>query len=452
MTTPPLTTSPVSELKSKIEQRQARIAIIGLGYVGLPLALLYTEERFRVTGFDIDQSKVATLTQGGSYIVRILPGEIQQASGKGFEATSDYARLAEMDAIIICVPTPLNEYHEPELSYITDTASAIAPHLRAGQLVVLESTTYPGTTEEIMVPILEKGNKHGLKAAREGVSTGQEIYVAFSPEREDPGNQTVARRDIPKVVGGLDSQATEAAASLYGSIFNRVVRVSSPAAAEMTKLLENIYRCVNIALVNELKLLSLRMGLDIWEVIEAASTKPFGFQPFYPGPGLGGHCIPVDPFYLSWKAKEWDFRTRFIELAGEINIGMPYHVLDYVAKALNQQKKALNGAKVLVLGLAYKKDIDDLRESPSLTIIELLREQGAEVSYNDPYFPTVGKGRKYNLQMKCAPLDHLGQYDCVLIVTDHSDYDYQRIVRESQLVVDTRNATRGIRSPKIVRC
>ncbi len=445
-------TNPVSELKSKIEQRQARIAIIGLGYVGLPLALLYTEEKFRVTGFDIDQRKVTTLTQGGSYIVRILPAEIQQARSRGFEATSDYARLGEMDAIIICVPTPLNEYHEPDLSYITDTAKAIAPHLRAGQLVVLESTTYPGTTEEVMVPILEKGNKHGLKAARKGVSTGQEIFVAFSPEREDPGNRTVARRDIPKVVGGLDSQASDAAASLYGAIFNRVVRVSSPAAAEMTKLLENIYRCVNIALVNELKLLSLRMGLDIWEVIEAASTKPFGFQPFYPGPGLGGHCIPVDPFYLSWKAKEWDFRTRFIELAGEINIGMPYHVLDYVAKALNQQKKALNGSKVLVLGLAYKKDIDDLRESPSLTIIELLQKEGAEVSYNDPYFPTVGKGRKYDLQMKCAPLDNLGQYDCVLIVTDHSDYDYQRIVRESQLVVDTRNATRGIQSPKIVRC
>src|SRR6266446_3051885 len=452
MSTSSVSTSPVSELKGRIEQRQARIAIIGLGYVGLPLALLYTEEKFRVTGFDIDQRKVTTLTQGGSYIVRILPGEIQQASRKGFEATSDYARLAEMDAIIICVPTPLNEHHEPDLSYITDTASAIAPHLRAGQLVVLESTTYPGTTEEMMVPILEKGNKHGLKAAREGVSTGQEIYVAFSPEREDPGNQTVARRDIPKVVGGLDSQATEAAASLYGSIFNRVVRVSSPAAAEMTKLLENIYRCVNIALVNELKLLSLRMGLDIWEVIEAASTKPFGFHPFYPGPGLGGHCIPVDPYYLSWKAREYDFSTRFIELAGEINIGMPYHVLDYVAKALNQQKKALNGAKVLVLGVAYKKDIDDLRESPSLTIIELLQQQGVEVFYNDPYFPTVGRGRKYNLNMTCAPLEDLAQYDCVLIVTDHSDYDYDRIVRESQLVVDTRNATRGIRSPKIVRC
>jgi UDP-N-acetyl-D-glucosamine dehydrogenase len=444
--------SPVSEFKRKIEQRQARVAVIGLGYVGLPLALLYTEQKFRVTGFDIDQRKVATLTRGGSYIVRILPSEIQQARARGFEATSDYARLADMDAIIICVPTPLNEYHEPDLSYITDTAKAIAPHLRAGQLVVLESTTYPGTTEEVMVPILEKGNKHALKAARNGVSNEHAIFVAFSPEREDPGNQTVARREIPKVVGGLDAQASELAAALYGAIFNRTVRVSSPAAAEMTKLLENIYRCVNIALVNELKLLSLRMGLDIWEVIEAASTKPFGFQPFYPGPGLGGHCIPVDPFYLSWKAKEWDFRTRFIELAGEINIGMPYHVRDYVAKALNQHKKSLNGAKVLVLGLAYKKDIDDLRESPSLTIIELLQKEGAEVSYNDPYFPTVGKGRKYDLQMKCATLDNLGQYDCVLIVTDHSDYDYARIVRESQLVVDTRNATRGIQSPKIVRC
>jgi UDP-N-acetyl-D-glucosamine dehydrogenase len=303
-----------------------------------------------------------------------------------------------------------------------------------------------------MSPILEKGNKQGLKAARSGASTGQEFFVAFSPEREDPGNQTVARRDIPKVVGGLDAQASDLAAALYGAIFNRVVRVSSPAAAEMTKLLENIYRCVNIALVNELKLLSLRMGLDIWEVIEAASTKPFGFHPFYPGPGLGGHCIPVDPFYLSWKAKEWDFRTRFIELAGEINMNMPYHVLDSVAKALNQHKKALNGAKVLVLGVAYKKDIDDLRESPSLTIIELLQKEGAQVSYNDPYFPTVGKGRKYDLRMTCAPLEDLAQYDCVLIVTDHSDYDYERIVHESQLVVDTRNATRGIGSPKIVRC
>lgn len=440
-----------SELKGKIEQKTARVAVIGLGYVGLPLALLYTEQRFPVTGFDIDARKVSTLDKGGSYIFRIPATEIQEARSQGFTATSDYSRLREMDAIIICVPTPLNEYHEPDLSYITDTAKSVAPHLRAGHLVVLESTTYPGTTEEVLIPILEKGNSSGLRASR-GEPNGNSFFVAFSPEREDPGNQTVARRDIPKVIGGLDSQASELASALYGSIFNRTVLVSSPAAAEMTKLLENIYRCVNIALVNELKLLSLRMGLDIWEVIEAASTKPFGFQPFYPGPGLGGHCIPVDPFYLSWKAKEWDFRTRFIELAGEINSNMPYHVLDSVSRALNQHKKALNGAKVLVLGLAYKKDIDDLRESPSLTIIELLQKQGAQVSYNDPYFPTVGKGRKYDLQMKCVRLETLGQYDCVLIVTDHSDYDYERIVRESQLVVDTRNATRNISSDKIVHC
>jgi UDP-N-acetyl-D-glucosamine dehydrogenase len=319
-------------------------------------------------------------------------------------------------------------------------------------LVVLESTTYPGTTEEVMVPILERENKQGLKAAR-GASMGpNEFLVAFSPEREDPGNTTVARRDIPKVVGGMSPQASELARAFYGSIFNRTVPVSSPAVAEMTKLLENIYRCVNIALVNELKMLCLRMGIDIWEVIEAASTKPFGFHPFYPGPGLGGHCIPVDPFYLSWKAKEWDFRTRFIELAGEINTNMPYHVLASVTGALNSHKKSVNGARVLVLGVAYKKDIDDLRESPSLTIIELLQKQGAQVSYHDPYFPFIGRGRKYDLQMKCAELKNLGQYDCVVIVTDHSDYDFEGIVQEAQLVVDTRNATRGMDSPKIVRC
>jgi len=454
MSTQTVSTTLSAELKSKIQSRKANVAVIGLGYVGLPLSLLYIEQKFSVTGFDIDKRKVDTLTQGGSYIFRIPAEEIQAARAKGFSATSDYAQLTEMDAIIICVPTPLNEYHEPDLSYITDTAHAIAPHLCAGQLVVLESTTYPGTTEEVMVPILEKENRSGLKAARNGAGGdgSKEFFVAFSPEREDPGNTTVARHDIPKVVGGLDEQASDAAAVLYGSIFRKTVRVSSPAAAEMTKLLENIYRCVNIALVNELKLLCLRMGLNIWEVIEAASTKPFGFQPFYPGPGLGGHCIPVDPFYLSWKAKEWDFRTRFIELAGEINVAMPYHVMASVAGALNRHKKAVNGAKVLVLGVAYKKDIDDLRESPALTIIELLQKEGAEVSYNDPYFPTIGRGRKYDLQMKCASLDNLGQYDCVLIITDHSDYDYKRIVNESQLVVDTRNATKGIKSAKIVAC
>jgi UDP-N-acetyl-D-glucosamine dehydrogenase len=297
---------------------------------------------------------------------------------------------------------------------------------------------------------LENGNRAGLKAVRYGQSG--DFYLAFSPEREDPGNQTVARRDIPKVVGGLDPDASELAANLYGSIFNRVVPVSNPAAAEMVKLLENIYRCVNIALVNELKILCLRMGINIWEVIEAASTKPFGFQAFYPGPGLGGHCIPIDPYYLSWKAKEFDFHTRFIELAGEVNLHMPYHVVDSVGKALNERQKAVKESKVLVLGLAYKKDIDDLRESPSLTIIELLQKQGAHVSYNDPYFPFVARGRKYNLQMKCSNLDDLDQYDCVLIVTDHSDYDYRHIVGEAQLVVDTRNATKGIESSKIVRC
>jgi UDP-N-acetyl-D-glucosamine dehydrogenase len=442
----------VDQLKAKIRAGQARVGIIGLGYVGLPLALLYSEQKIQVTGFDIDARKIETLANGGSYIYRIPAEEIQAAKAKGFSATSDYSQISAMDAIIICVPTPLNEYREPDLSYITGTTHSIAPHLRAGQLVILESTTYPGTTEEVMVPILERENLSGLKAARTGTSADNEFLVAFSPEREDPGNTTVARRDIPKVVGGLNPQAAEAACALYGAIFNRTVPVSSPAVAEMTKLLENIYRCVNIALVNELKMLCLRMGIDIWEVIAAASTKPFGFHPFYPGPGLGGHCIPVDPFYLSWKAKEWDFRTRFIELAGEINTNMPYHVLASVGSALNQHKKSVNGARVLILGVAYKKDIDDLRESPALTIIELLKKEGADVSYHDPYFPFIGRGRKYDLQMKCAELKDLQKYDCVLVVTDHSDYDFAQIVQDSQLVVDTRNATRGITSKKIVHC
>jgi UDP-N-acetyl-D-glucosamine dehydrogenase len=441
------------DLKTKIATRSAKIGVIGLGYVGLPLALLFTEETFPVTGFDIDSRKVKTLGEGGSYIFRIPAEQIQAARRSGFQATSEYARISEMDAVIICVPTPLNEYMEPDLSYITSTGQAIAPYLRAGQLVILESTTYPGTTEEVLIPILEKNNRAELRLARDNMpATGSEFYVAFSPEREDPGNETVARRDIPKVVGGCSVAAGEAASALYNSIFKKTVKVSGPAAAEMCKLLENIYRCVNIALVNELKMLCLRMGIDIWEVIAAASTKPFGFHPFYPGPGLGGHCIPVDPFYLSWKAKEYDFHTRFIELAGEINTAMPYHVVQAVGKALNRERKAMNGSKVLVLGVAYKKDIDDLRESPSLTIIELLQKEGAAVSYNDPYFPFVGKGRHYDLQMKCAPVENLGQYDCVLIVTDHSTYDYPRIVREAQLVVDTRNALKGMDAPNIVRC
>ncbi len=440
------------DLRASIEARTAKIGIVGLGYVGLPLALLFSEAKFPVTGLDIDPEKIKALNNGKSYIYRIPESEIAAARGNNFAASDDYGHVAGLDVVLICVPTPLNEYREPDLSAIQATAKAIAPHLHAGQLIILESTTYPGTTQEVLAPILESGNPSGLTAARGGADSGNVFFVAFSPEREDPGNNTVARRDIPKVVGGLNPAASDLANALYGSIFNRTVPVSSPAVAEMTKLLENIYRCVNIALVNELKLLCLRMGIDIWEVIEAASTKPFGFHPFYPGPGLGGHCIPVDPFYLSWKAKEWDFHARFIELAGEINTAMPYHVVDSVVAALNRHKKALHGSKVLVLGVAYKRDIDDLRESPSLTIIEELQRRGAIVFYNDPYFPKVGRGRKYNLQMKCTPLENLSQYDCALIVTDHSDYDYARIVQESQLVVDSRNATRGIHSEKIVHC
>ena len=441
------------ERLDRLKAHTARIGVIGLGYVGLPLSLLLAEAGFKVTGFDIDAKKVEELEAGRSYIFRIAAEEIERARAKGFTATTEFARLSEQDAILLCVPTPLNEHREPDLSYVENTAKSAAPWICEGQLVVLESTTYPGTTEELLIPALEAGNRQGLRAQAQGAAAEHGVfYVAFSPEREDPGNVTVARRDIPKVVGGHEAIATELAATLYEGIFTRAVRVSSTRVAEMTKLLENIYRCVNIALVNEMKVLSLRMGVDIWEVIDAAATKPFGFQPFYPGPGLGGHCIPIDPFYLSWKAKEFDFNTRFIELAGEVNEAMPAHVVQYVAKGLNAQRKAMNGARVLMLGMAYKKDIDDLRESPSLTVIELLRAEGAEVLYNDPYIPTVGRGRHYNLNMTSAPLDDLDQFDCVLIMTDHSEYDYKAIVRQARLVVDTRNATKGIRSEKIVRC
>jgi UDP-N-acetyl-D-glucosamine dehydrogenase len=441
------------ERLDRIDSRRAKIGIIGLGYVGLPLSLLFSEAGFIVTGFDIDENKVRELSEGRSYIFRIPAEEIQSARSKGFSATSDFSALSDQDAIVMCVPTPLTEHREPDLSYVENTAKSAAPWVREGQIVILESTTYPGTTEELMIPVLEAGNTRGLRAQSSGPAAENGVfYVAFSPEREDPGNTTVARRDIPKVVGGHEPIATELAARLYEGIFTRAVRVSSTRVAEMTKLLENIYRCVNIALVNELKLLSLRMGMDIWEVIDAASTKPFGFHPFYPGPGLGGHCIPIDPFYLSWKAKEYDFNTRFIELAGEVNEAMPAHVVQSVAKGLNLHKKAVNGASILMLGMAYKKDIDDLRESPSLTVIELLREQGADVLYNDPYFPTVGRGRHYNLNMTCTPLENLGQYDCVLIMTDHSDYNYAEIVGKSKLVVDTRNATKGIQADNLMRC
>ena len=439
-----------------VQPRTAKVGVVGLGYVGLPLAMLFARAGYSVTGFDVDRGKVDKLNAGSSYIQRIPPEEIAQLRELGFSASAEYAGIRDMQAIVICVPTPLDEHQGPDLRYIEDTARSLSPHLQPGQLVVLESTTYPGTTEEVLVPLLEAGNPAGLRCFREGRDPAQCFYVAYSPEREDPGNVTVERSDIPKVVGASTRESADLAAGLYSSIFHRIVRVSSPAAAEMTKLLENIYRCVNIALVNELKLLCLRMDLDIWEIIDAAATKPFGFQAFYPGPGLGGHCIPIDPFYLSWKAKELDFSTRFIELAGEVNTSMPYHVVEAVTSALNDHSKSLKGSRILVLGLSYKKDIDDLRESPSLTLIEQLRRKGAHVDYNDPYFPTVGRGRHYDLNMTSVPLDTVGGYDCVLIATNHSSYDYRRIVAGAQLVVDTRNATRGVTDPelqaRIVRC
>lgn len=440
-------------LAHRIETRTATVGVIGLGYVGLPLVLLFSEQGFPLTGFDVDPRKVVALENGKSYILRIEEADIQAAKKKGFHATADYSKISGMDAVIICVPTPLNEYHEPDLSYIDATARAIAPYLRDGQLIILESTTFPGTTEEVLIPLLEKGNPNGLRAARGNEEEQPNtFYVAFSPEREDPGNDTVDRRDVPKVVGGLNPKATRLACSLYESIFHTAVPVSGPGTAEMTKLLENIYRCINIALVNELKQLCLRMGIDIWEVIEAAKTKPFGFHAFYPGPGLGGHCIPIDPFYLSWKAKQYDFHTRFIELAGQINTAMPYFVVEKTAEALNERSKSIKGSKILVMGVAYKKDIDDLRESPSLTIIELLQKKGAVIDYHDPFIPRITSGRHYDLNMDSQELDSIEKYDCVIVVTDHSTVNYKQLVSKSQLVIDTRNACKGINAPNLVRC
>jgi len=385
---------------------------------------------------------------------------IEAAQAAGFRATVNFAEVADCDAVLICVPTPLHPDHTPDMSFVRGTIEAVAPHARAGQLIVLESTTYPGTTEEVIVRALEAGGAAGARVLQnvnaDSQIAGSEdlngIMVAFSPEREDPGNQTTPRRAIPKVIGGVDSRAARAAAALYGAIFDRTVMVSSPAAAEMTKLLENIYRGVNIALANELKQLCMAMGIDIWEVIEAASTKPFGFQAFYPGPGIGGHCIPVDPFYLSWRARQFNQPTRFIELAGEVNEAMPAFVVQTVARLLERQGKSLRGASVLLLGIAYKRDVDDLRESPALRIFDLLERAGAEVAYNDPFFPEVGAGRHYAIQQKSTPLERVGEFDCTLLITDHSSYDCASLVAASKLFVDTRNATRGIHSEKIVRC
>jgi UDP-N-acetyl-D-glucosamine dehydrogenase len=428
---------------------QLRVGIIGCGYVGLPLALRFAEAGHRVTGFDTDSNKVSKLNAGKTYIEHIPQTKIQQfVNSRHFSATSEFAKLKEVDAIIICVPTPLDERREPDLSYVEKTALSIHPNLQKGQLVVLESTTYPGTTEELLLPILERsGLRCPIGKGPEAENLPVDFFLAFSPEREDPGNKQFGLAQIPKVVGGLNPASGRAAQCLYAQVVSRVVPVSSTRAAEMTKLLENIFRCVNIALVNELKLLSLRMGIDIWEVIDAASTKPFGFMPFYPGPGLGGHCIPVDPFYLSWKAREYDFSTRFIELAGEVNTAMPYHVVEAIASALNQREKSLKGSKLLILGVAYKKDVDDLRESPTLKIMQLLHERGAKLDYNDPYFPQLHKMRHYNFSdMKSVPLNPqtIASYDAIVIATDHSSYDYAAIVDAAKLVVDTRNATRRL--------
>ncbi len=450
---------------SKLEARSARVGLVGLGYVGLPLALLFARRGFRTTGFDIDSSKIEKLMRGESYIRHLSGAAVaDQLRNKHFQATSDFTRLKEMDAVMICVPTPLDAHREPDLTYVRNTAEVISSNLRRGQLVVLESTTYPGTTEEVVLPTLEKS---GLRCpvasyAADGTSVQTsenarpDFFLAFSPEREDPGNKAFEIHQVPKVIGALNAPSALAAQALYRQAFDHTILVSSTRVAEMAKLLENIYRCVNIALVNELKLLCLRMGIDIWEVIQAAKTKPFGFAAFDPGPGLGGHCIPIDPFYLTWKAKEYEFPTRFIELAGEINAAMPEHVVAAVAQTLDQRNRCLKGSKILILGVAYKKDVDDVRESPALRIMELLLKRGAHVDYHDPYVPHTHKMRSYDFQLSSVELtpQTLAKFDAVLIATAHSNIDYAAVVKHARLVIDTRNATQGVTEhrDKIVRC
>lgn len=424
-------------LREKIETKKAKIGVIGLGYVGLPLLIEFVRSGFDCIGFDIDESKVQKLTQGKTYIKHIPEVSIKELNRSGrFDSTSAFSRLRDVDCIIVAVPTPLDKHWQPDLSYILDTSETISKYLRKDQLVVLESSTWPGTTEEAMRPILEKS----------GLVCYKDFYLGFSPEREDPNNPDYCTKTIPKVIGANDPYSLECAQKLYNHVIVRTVPVSSSQAAEATKLLENIFRSVNIALVNEMKMILDRMGMDVWEVIEAATTKPFGYMPFYPGPGLGGHCIPIDPFYLTWKAREYDMPTRFIELAGEINSSMPYYVVQKLTEALNQQKKSVNGSSILILGAAYKKDIDDMRESPTLKLIEILDSYGAKVDYNDPYIPALPKVRKYHFDMKSVELtpQNIQSYDAVLISTNHSCYDYPFIVKHAQMVVDTRNATRNV--------
>ena len=431
----------MAKIQAKIQSKKALIGVIGLGYVGLPLVREFTRGGASVLGFDVDKVKVDLLKAGKSYIEH-LPAKLirEMTKSRRFEPTTDFSRLGEPDCLLICVPTPLTKMREPDMSYIEKTSEAIAKHLRKGQVIVLESTTYPGTTREVMLPILETS----------GLKVGKDFFLAFSPEREDPGRKDYTTKTIPKVVGGYDKRSLALAVACYEIAIDNVVPVSSCEAAEAAKILENTYRCVNIALVNELKVLFDRMGVDVWEVIRAAATKPFGFTAFYPGPGLGGHCIPIDPFYLSWKARQYEMTTRFIELAGEVNVGMPRFVIGKLMDALNDRAKALKGAKVLILGLAYKKDIDDVRESPSLELIKLLREKGAKVDYNDPHVPRTHKMREYDLKMTSKKLSAamLARYDAVLISTDHSSYDYQFIVDSAKLVIDTRNATANVNVKK----
>lgn len=444
-----------NQLLKKIENKTAVIGIIGLGYVGLPLALEYAVRGFKTIGFDIDERKIPILNSGKSYIKHIKADKIKKTVGnKKFFATADFTRLPEVDAIIICVPTPLNEHREPDMTYIENSGRMVAKYLREGQFVSLESSTYPGTTEEILLPMFENAPIN-QKLKRKKFIVGKDFFLAFSPEREDPNNPKYSTATIPKVVGGVTANCLKVALAIYNQVIVKTVPVSSPRAAEATKLLENIYRSINIALVNELKMVFERMNIDVWEVVDAAATKPFGFQAFYPGPGLGGHCIPIDPFYLTWKAREFEISTKFIELAGEINTFMPYYVVEKAGEILNKFKKSLNGSKVLILGASYKKDIDDMRESPSLKLIEILREKGAKVDYNDPYVPKLPKTRKYQYDMESVELSkkNLTKYDLVLLSTDHSDYNYKFITASSKLILDTRNAFEraGVKSEKVFK-
>jgi UDP-N-acetyl-D-glucosamine dehydrogenase len=429
--------SELSELKSRISQKDFLLGVIGLGYVGLPLSLTFLRKDITVLGFDVDPQKITKLQAGTSYIKHIPSEDLADFVKQGkFSATADFSRLNEPDIILICVPTPLTQNREPDMQYIENTAQAIAKAIRPGQLIILESTTYPGTTVELLQPILESS---GLKA-------GVDFGLAFSPEREDPGNTSYSTANIPKVAGGISADSTALAAAFYRTGLQSVIEVSSTQTAEMSKLLENIFRSVNIALVNELKILCHRMNINVWEVIRAASTKPFGYMPFYPGPGLGGHCIPIDPFYLTSKAREYDFPTKFIELAGEVNTAMPYYVVQRVMEALNSRKKSINGSRILLLGMAYKKDVDDERESPSFKLLELLQEKGAEVFYNDPHIPVLKPTRKYSFRLESTEMTagSLAAADCVLLATDHSAYDYRFILDHANLIVDTRNAFNGL--------